>query len=114
MSRRANPLLHQAEVESGAATDLHNGRTAPQLERCHGTTPVRPPPKTCQVIGIHRPVIETRPAAVDLVNLLRRREFASVQGSISFASMITSQLIAPTTPSADPSFGYASRSKRMK
>jgi len=84
-SGRADPLLYQSEVEPGAAADLHDGRAAPQLQRCNGATPVRPPSEADQVIGIHRPVVEARPAAVDFVDLLRRREVAPAQGWISLA-----------------------------
>src|ERR1700737_3245843 len=60
-SGRADPLLYQSEVEPGDADDLHDGRAAPQLQRCNGATPVRPPSEADQVIGIHRPVVEARP-----------------------------------------------------
>src|SRR6266446_5918144 len=86
-SGRADPLLYQSEVEPGAAADLHDGRAAPQLQRCNGATPVRPPPEADQVIGIHRPVVEARPAAVDFVDLLRRREVAPAQGWISHRAL---------------------------
>ena len=82
---RADPLLYQSEVEPGAAADLHDGRAAPQLQRCNGATPVCPPPEADQVIGIHRPVVEARPAAVDFVDLLGRRKVAPAQGWISLA-----------------------------
>jgi hypothetical protein len=57
----------------------------PQLQRCNGATPVRPPSEADQVIGIHRPVVKARPAAVDFVDLLGRREVAPAQGWISIA-----------------------------
>lgn len=69
MSAWADPLLKEAEVKPGAAADLYYSRTTLQLQSCYGTTPIRPPPESDQVVGIHRPIVEAHPAVVDRVDL---------------------------------------------
>src|SRR5207253_2757480 len=76
---RASPRPWRLLRRTGAPARVRRWKTRPPHP------PVRPPSEADQVIGIHRPVVEPRPAAVDFVDLLRRREAAPAQGWISLA-----------------------------